>query len=338
MRRLDVSPPFENPLAYTEAMQALSLEVAGRGQPIQRLRNIQDYLFDDSLFPFRYGSRETRSASEAFESRSGNCVSFTNLFIAMARAAGIWVEPALAAVPLETEKEGDLVVINTHAVAVYRHGGGAEVFDFDRRAEQRRIVGVQPVDDLLATAIYANNLGAEALLGGRPEQARELLETAVRIDPAFAEAHGNLGIVRRQLGDIDGAFEAYRLALAARPRSPTILANLAALYRTLGRDAEANNALQAARLRGASPYMLISRGDLELTEGRVSAALDLYRRAARLDRQIPEPWVAIARAELAVGHTGPARKAVEKALERDPENDAAKALGQLLDQYGSATD
>ena len=43
--------------------------------------------------------------------------------------------------------------------------GGADVFDF-APSRENRLAGLRPIDDLWVSAIYFNNLGAEALLEG----------------------------------------------------------------------------------------------------------------------------------------------------------------------------
>ena len=335
--RRQVDPEsFHNPLAFTEQMRAVSVEIAGRGKPQEKLERLQRYLFDRTEFAFSYESRKTLTAVETFESRSGNCVSFTNLFIAMARAAGLRAGAAMARVPVEADREGDLIVINNHVVAVFPDGTDTLVFDLDQQRE-RRIAGVRPIDDLVITAIYANNLGAQALLHGNAESASEFLETAVKLDPDFASAFGNLGIVRRQLGDAVGALGAYRRALELEPRSPTILSNLAALYRSQGREAEARAALQAAKLRGATPYLLISRGDLELAEGNTGKALRLYRRATRTGRELVDPWLALARAELSRERPERAMRAVRRALEVEPGNVEAERIKQRVEDLSDGS-
>ena len=50
------------------------------GLPAERLRRLQNYLFQRSD-SFNYETFGTATAIEAFETRSGNCVAFTNLFI-----------------------------------------------------------------------------------------------------------------------------------------------------------------------------------------------------------------------------------------------------------------
>jgi len=332
VRRHGVEPSdITNPLLYTDEMRHAAQRVAGAGSTLDRLRALQSHLFNEKSFPYDYETRATLTAIEAFESRTGNCVSFTNLFIALARSLGLPVRAALVTRPGDVEKRGELIVVNNHVVAVYEHSGGATVYDFNRFTDRHR-VGLTIIGDAWMTAIYLNNRGAEELLAGRPEAALGYLGSAVRLAPDFAAALGNLGVVRRRVGDTEGAFRAYRAALEIEPRYSTILANLAVLYRSQGREAEARAALQAADLSAATPYVLVIRGDFELSDGRVGEALRLYRQAARLDRELPEPQLAIARGELARGRTEKARKALLRVLELEPQN---RLAARMLEDLGS---
>jgi len=186
------------------------------------------------------------------------------------------------------------------------------------------------IDDVWLSAVYLNNRGTEKLRRGEVREATEDLELAIRLAPAFTALYGNLGVARRIAGDPDEALDAYRRALEIDPDNPTILNNLATLYRSLGRTAEANAALQAADLSGATPFVLIARGDLERAQGHLRRALRLYRRARREGPDLPEPLVAIARLELERGRPRAARRALDQALERDPDNAAAKRLEERL--------
>ena len=334
VRRHDVDPDsVVNPLEYTHEMRDTAGEVAGHGTPLDRLRRVQAFLFDDDLFPFDYESTLTYSAKEAFEKRTGNCVSFTNLFLALARSLDIEVKPALVIMPGDAEKEGNLVVVHNHIVAIYEHSGGATVFDFNRRRDQPRI-RLSIIGDAEITAVYLNNLGAEALFAGRPAEALEFVEKAVRLAPEFALARGNLGVIRRQLGDSPGAFDAYRAALDIVPDDPTILNNLAALYQSEGMHEEAQAVLDAVSRRAASPYLLVVLGDIEQTRGNPDTAMRLYKRAARQGRDLPEPQIAIARALIAEGRADAARKRLRKALARDPDNPTAARLLRRLEDGG----
>ncbi len=322
-----------NPLAITPEMRDVARLVAGGGDGAEQLQRLQAYLFDQESFPFTYDARATLTAAEAFAQRRGNCVAFTNLFIALGRTLGVPLRAALITTG-DSEVDEGLVVVNNHLVAVHRLLDRTMVYDFST-SRGRAPVGLDVLDDLWLTAIFLNNLGVEALRAGDYPTAAGRLETAIRLVPEFIGPYGNLGVARRLQGDTDGAFEIYRRALDLDPHSPAVLANLARLYQALGREDEAVEALQAADLDAAPAHVLVARGNIELSRGRPKEAMRLYKRARRADPKLATPWVAIARLELQQGRPAAARRALAKALGLDPEHAAARRLyASLLDGGG----
>jgi len=314
-------------------MAAAAREAAGEGADRDRLHRLQQLLFDGERFPFEYDAAGTYGAEEAFRLRRGNCVSFTSLFVALGRALGIPLQAALVHVG-EVERDGNLVVVNDHMVAVHVEAGDLALYDFAQERRDRPVSGLLLLDDLWLGAVHLNNRGTEELRAGRIQEAVHDLELAIRLAPGFIAPYGNLGVARRMAGDADGALDAYRRALEIDAESPTILGNLAGLYRSLGRPEEAEAELRAADLSGATPFLLITRGDLELAGGRSGQALRLYHRAHRMAPELPEPLLAIARAELARGRPRAARRALDRALERDPGHEAARRLERRLGSRG----
>jgi len=320
-----------NPLQVTEAMKRAAELMAGPGEPPVRLERLQRALFDPNQFPFTYFTRGTLTAAEAFHRREGNCLSFTNLFVALGRSLGIPVTTALVQRVVGSEREGDLIVVNTHVVAVLEYAGGLYTYDFDRTRTAKPI-HVQPLDDMWITGLYLNNKGADELRLGHADIALRFFQDAVALAPGFAPAWANLGVARRRLGDIAGALEAYRKALELAPSDPTVLSNLAALFRFLGREAEAQQALQAANLAQASPHQLLVRGDVELAAGRITEAKKFYRRALRANPKFVEPMLALARAELAEQNVGRAARWLARAAKLDPSNPLLQTLQQEVNQ------
>ena len=314
-----------DPLLVNAQIRDVAAHLAGSGSALDRLRRLQRALFDGTLFPFRYENRGTYTAEEAFRLREGNCLSFTNLFVAMGRSLGLPVTTALVRRVQATEKEGDLIIVNNHVVAALSYETSWYCFDFDRRPHELP-TNLQPLDDLWITALYLNNRGADELLAANPEMALHYFDWATRLAPRFAPAWGNVGVARRRLGDIKGAFEAYRQALTVAPEDAVILGNLASLYRSIGREHEAELALKAFKVTDATPHTLIVRGDLDLTQGRLRAAMRLYKRARSLAPRLADPWVALARAELARSRPDRARKDLERALALEPGNRSALAM------------
>jgi Tfp pilus assembly protein PilF len=226
-----------------------------------------------------------------------------------------------------SEREGDLIVVNTHVVALYQQAAQVTYYDFDQYRD-RRPTAVRPLDDLWITALYLNNRGSDELRAGRPDQALVLFEDTVRLAPEFAGGWGNLGVTAGV--QPTGAFAAYEQALLVDPDNPTVLSNLAALYSSLGKDREARQALSIASVADASPHSLLGRGDLALAQGRARDALGFYSRARRLDPDLGEAWLACARGALALGRERAARRYVAKALDREPDLAEARQLAERL--------
>ena len=152
-----------NPMAATPAMVALARDIAGTGRDADRLEHLRSALMDGGAWTFEYERNSTFSAAEAFEKRRGNCVSFTNLFIAMGRSLGIRLHAALVSTRGISERQGDLIVTYNHMVAVYTEVGGrsAKVYDFYRMADQ--LTGpLRLLDDYMVAAIRTSNDGIAA--------------------------------------------------------------------------------------------------------------------------------------------------------------------------------
>ncbi len=316
-----------NPMAVTPAMTAAARELGGLGDDEEKLAHLREALLDGRAFTFEYQRDSTFSAADAFANRRGNCVSFTNLFIALGRSLGIRLQAALVSARGTSERQGDLIVTYNHMVAVFALAGGrtAKVYDFYRSVEalEGRLT---ILDDYAVAAIRASNDGIAHLHRGEGTEAVHDLAIAVKLGPRLGSLHANLGLAKWRAGDVAGAFAALRKGLEVEPRGPALLQNLAALYVDGGKPAEARAALGALDVGRASPYVLIVRGDLDLRAGDVKRALRSYRDAAGLDPTLADPWLAIARAELSRGRPDAARKAAQKALKRDPSNDEARGL------------
>jgi tetratricopeptide (TPR) repeat protein len=318
-----------NPMAATPAMAAAARNLAGAGRDEEMLERLRDALLDRRHYTFEYERDSTFSAVDAFERRHGNCVSFTNLFIALGRSLGVRLQAALVSARGTSEREGDIIVTYNHMVAVYARSSGrnVKVYDFYGLAEEPG-GRLTLLDDYAVAAIRRSNDGVAHFGRGEVLEAEHDLEIAVKLAPRLGSLHANLGLVKWRKGDVAGAFAVFRRGLEVEPRSPPLLQNLAALYVDQGKPAEARAALGALDVRRASPYALIVRGDLELRAGNVKAAIRNYRDAAGHDPGLADPWLAIARAELARGRRDAAHKAARKALKRDPSSLEAQSLAE----------
>ena len=306
----DVVYPFDSS-SEMEAWLDDVLNFYGNEPAVTKLDRIQRAMFDKG-FDFEYEDGLTLTAAEAFEQRRGNCMSFTALFVTLARSAG--VETFLLSVRRAPEvvREDDLVIVNHHVVAAHRSPQQLDVYDFYLSKEepmfQRRVV-----DDVMATAMYHNNMGGLAIRNENLAAAEWNLLIATTLAPSWPPGWVNLGVLRFRRGDVEGALDAYQHALEAEPNQPSALTNMAYVYREMGRQEESEAALRAAANRSSSPFTLIALADADMFQGKYEDAARYLRRARRRYRSEPEVWESMARLARYQGDLEKANKHLAKA-------------------------
>jgi tetratricopeptide (TPR) repeat protein len=290
--------------------------------PIERLQAILDALLDPRRLKLEYESHYTATAEQVFESRRANCLSFTNLFVGLAREIGVPVFFLDVDDVERYEKEGDLVVVSGHVSAGFGAGPNLKVLDFAAAPRTGHRV-VRAIPDLTAIALYYSNRGGELLRLGKHEEALPWLRIAVALDPELSRAWVNLGVALRRANDLDGAEDAYRTALEADPGSVSAYQNLSLLLRLRGHTAEADQLMALSeKVVTRNPFNYLNLGDLSLSHGRLEQARRFYRRALRLHRQSAEPYAAMGLWAVAAGDEDEARKWLRKASAKDPGKDA----------------
>ena len=109
-----------------------------------------------------------------------------------------------------------------------------------------RFARVHP-EDALANYYYAVALGKRAkgpLDAATAAQVQALLEKAIRIDPKFAAAHLQLGILYQTRGDFPKAIAAYQSAIAVDPNLEEPHYRLGQVYRQTGQSTKARYELR----------------------------------------------------------------------------------------------
>ena len=126
----------------------------------------------------------------------------------------------------------------------------------------RRVVAIDP-----SYAAAWNNLGLLLHRMGRYDEACEAYDTAVAQDPACAEAAYNLGSLAEDQGDVEAGIAHYRHALEVSPDYADAHFNLAAALARTGRSAAAVTHWQRyLLLDSGSPWAKIARAHLELMD------------------------------------------------------------------------
>lgn len=331
IRELGVDPDeLTYPFEPTEEMRRwVRHEVASVGTPTERLdRLLRALLTQDE--PLTYDRGVTSTAAEVWETRKANCLSFTHLFVGLAREIGVPVYYLRVSDLQSFEKDGDLVVASEHVTAAFGPPVARKVLDFSAR-DVSPYHATEAISDLRALALYYSNQGAERIRAGDNRSALELLETAARLDPELADAWLNLGVAQRRVGRLRDAEASYRRALEADPRISSAYYNLSSLLERLGRTEEARTLLELVdRQRNRNPFSYLALGDLSLREGRIDEAGRYYRRAQRLHPDHAEPLAALGQWALAAGRRGDAERYLRKARRLDPGEPRVGALERTL--------
>jgi tetratricopeptide (TPR) repeat protein len=322
-----VEVPFE---ITPELREALQQRLRQAPSERSKINEVLRFIFED--LDLHYSLTPTRNALEAFRTKQGNCLSFVNLFVGVAREQGLnpfYVE--VTDYQKWNHREG-MVVSQGHIVAGMYLEGELKTYDF-LPFRPKAYKTFNPINDLRAAAHYYNNLGAEALMAGDLENARKLLEIATGIDPRFEKAVNNMGVCLARGGEPERALEMYQKGLAIDPENPMILTNLTRLYQQTGRAAEADELL--TRLEGnnaSNPFFFIYQGEMALSRGESDKALDYMVRAMRQDSELPEVHVGFVKVYVALGDLEKARHYLERALKLDATNQDALQYARMLGQ------
>jgi tetratricopeptide (TPR) repeat protein len=311
-----------------ELSQAFHKSMRPASSPRGRVTQVIDFIFDQ--LHLKYSLSPTRSAAEAYRTREGNCLSFVNLFVGLAR------EQSLAPFYVEVtdyqrwnHREG-MVVSQGHIVAGIYLDGELATYDFlPYRAKAYR--NFKPIDDLTASAHYFNNLAAEALMRGNLPEAQRMAGIATRVAPGFLKAWNNLGVVQARSGQLEAALATYRKALDVEPGNPTLLVNEARAFQQLGRREEADALLaQVEASNTDNPFFFLYEGEIALARGDQQKALDYMVRALRQNTELPEVHVGLVKVYLALGEMDKARHHLERALQLDATHEEALRYAKLM--------
>ena len=279
-----------------------------------RLLEIIEGLEEHGMFSLEY-AEVTRTASATFHERQGNCLSFTMLFVGLARAAGLTATYQSVEVPPTWSNDGQ-VVIASHVNAVVRTGRGEDtVVDFNVRGTQSDQHS-RRVSDSYALGLFYTNLGAEALVRAEHAASLAYLREAARVHPDIAGLWVNLGVLYARHGRYEHAEAAYLRALSIDGSEQSALANLVIVYQALGKPElvqEYRDRVQAYRER--NPYYHYAVATRAYEQQQFSTALTSLRKALRLKRDEHEFYTLRAETLTALGRPREAQHSFERARE-----------------------
>ncbi|KQW35505.1 tetratricopeptide repeat protein [Rhizobacter sp. Root404] len=289
-------------------------------------RRLVEMLYNRDELRLEYDAVQTRTASQAFAARAGNCLSLVMMTGALARELGVNVRYQLVLGNELWDRSTGLYISVGHVnltladrppqfLGAFMRNELPLTIDFlpprDGHAPRTRAI-----EEHTVVAMFLNNRAVESLVAGRTDDAYWWVREALRIDPQLVDAYITLGVVYRNRGLTESAEQVLRRASVREPDNTKILANRVLVLRDMGRDAEATALAQTlARLESVPPFRYFYDGMAALRAGRPEAARDLFsKEVARAPYHAEfHFWLAVSYAEL--NDPGHAAKYLARAME-----------------------
>jgi len=308
-------PSIEEAMALPEELRA---EVRRRvlepgGTTSQKVDRLADYVFGSDGLALVYDNGVTRTVAETWRDRRANCLSFSMLFIALAREVGL---------EARMQEVGDILVWYQGQRGVYASNHVNIAVRTDSRWKEVDLAtslvvlsdGPRGVDERRVMAHFYNNRGAEAMVMGDTATAEASLQAALDQDPGFASTWTNYGVLLLRRGDAASAERAYLEALRLDAKHSPTLSNLVSLYRLQGeRRLQSRYQRKLDEVRRADPFhhfMLALRCE---GDGDYECAISRYQRAISLRGWEHQFHFGLSRAYFLSGKLAAAQREMERA-------------------------
>ena len=305
-------PTPDETFALDAEMQAFVAPLKGIREPRQKLQALIQALEARGMFSLEY-AEVTRTARGTFHDRQGNCLSFTMLFVSLARAVGLQAAYQSVVVPPSWSNDGQVVVASHVNTAVRTRRGEETIVDFNVRPYQSGHRS-RRVSDSYALALFYTNLGAEAMLKDDHAAALIYLREAAGVRPDIAGIWVNLGVLYARHGRYEHAEAAYLRALDVDEDEPSALTNLALVYEALGETQLAEE--YRGRVHGyreRNPYYHFASATRAYEERQLEDALASVRKALRLKPDEHQFYELRGQVEAALGKSRDATESFERA-------------------------
>lgn len=251
-----------------------------------RQKGLLDALYARSELQLQYDTGPTRTASEAFAARSGNCLSLVIMTAAFAKALDLHVEFQSAFTDETWSRSGQLyfrsghvnITLSRRAVDASRVVGDAVhwTVDFLPPAELRGL-RIRQIDEAELLSMYYNNRAAETLAQGQIDQAYWWAREATLVAPQSLGALNTLGVIYQRRGLRSQAEQVFAHVLQHDPQHTRAMHNLVQLLAESGRTAERDAlAARLAALEPEPPFRYFELGHAALRDGDFRAAREWF--------------------------------------------------------------
>jgi Flp pilus assembly protein TadD len=310
--------------------------LGGRPGPHQRLERLGRFILEPEGLGMTYQEDANLSVAQAYEARTGNCLTFTMLFVALAREAGLEAAPQEIGAILALRQHDGTLYLSNHVNASVRVGPRRYIVDVAGDNVIARDPPA-PISDAQLISHYYNNLAVERLARGDYAGGLAVVGTALDLAPDNANHWSNAGVLHLRNGDVAGAEQAYARALALDPDNANALFNVASLAQRSGdRARELEFRHRLAKVQQKDPFhQFLLAANYERT-GDLPRAIRYYKRAIKLLDGEHRFHSALANAYLQAGDVRKAVRSLARAQALS-DGDTRAAYGDRLQQLRTRT-
>ena len=296
-----------------------------------RLQRLVEFAFRSDGLALVYDPDQTLTVAEAYASGKVNCLSFTLLFVAMARQIGLDATVQEVGQVASWYESRGLVYYAGHVNVGLRLHATRATLDLDSNVLYDRR-GPLAVADSRAMAHFYNVRGVERMAVGDLAGAARYLQAAITMDRRFVSPWNNLGVLAVRRGQLTAAERAYQQALALDANHAATLSNAAVLYARTGNTTGARQ-LQARlqRTQRRDPFFQFVQAGRAERAGELAAAIGYYKHAIALYRSAHPFYFGLARAYYLNGQWRLAEREMAKARDLAQSEEARTRYQAKLD-------
>jgi len=239
-----------------------------------------------------YNAYRTEVPSVTFQQRRANCLSFTLLYVALARQVGIRAEVNEVQIPptWDLRNKDDMVFLRhvnvkvpmRESINILRNDD--VIIDLEMNRYSPNYDQHEIDDDLIAAEFYSNR-AMEYLTDNDMRNAFLSLRKAIAMNDQQSYIWSNLGALYGRNKLYAEAETAYLHGLEINPEDLTIMNNLAYLYQHSGNKAgEVKYVSLAHRYRESNPYYQYTLAQAAFASGELELALQFIKRAIDRDK------------------------------------------------------
>jgi tetratricopeptide (TPR) repeat protein len=240
---------LESPLQVSPQLRSLVREKVGyAGTEKARLLKIVRFLADADGLAFQYQTQSSFTAEKAYHSRRGDCMSYANLLVALARTLDV---PArfvrITQLPVTWEAGGRFFESSHMAVAMGHNNAWDQsvVVDFgNTHTSPWRFSLYDELSDEEAFVLFQNNVAVQRMLAGDMTTAERILRFLHHHSPRTPEVPNNLALVLLHNGHDREALDLLEASVEQFPRFRPLFANAVQAARRIG-DEELAKTLEA---------------------------------------------------------------------------------------------